>query len=148
MTLVRNLFEAANLLVLPCWALLIVFPRAAWTRRFFENPRLGPMHLLALFYVLAVIPAVLADPGALSVLSRPTLAGVQGLLGSPGGAAAGWIHYLCFDLLVGVMIWRSAHRREQSFLWVSLVLVLVLMVGPLGWLAYESVSWVTGKRNS
>jgi hypothetical protein len=70
------------------------------------------------------------------------------LLGSPGGAAAGWIHYLCFDLLVGILIWRSALRREQSFRWVSPVLLLVLMVGPLGWLAYETMSWITGDRNS
>jgi len=147
-TLVRNIFETANLLVLPCWALLILFPRASWTRRVFGHPRLGPPHLFAVCYVVVAIPAVLADPGALAVLTRPTLAGVQGLLGSPGGAAAGWIHYLCFDLLVGVMIWRSALRREQSFRWVSPLLLLVLMVGPLGWLAYETVSWITGDRNT
>jgi hypothetical protein len=27
-------------------------------------------------------------------------------------------------------------------------LLLVLMVGPLGWLAYETVSWITGDRNT
>ena len=148
MTLVARLFEWGNLLVLPCWALLIFLPRAAITGRVFDHPRLGPPHLFALFYVLAVVPAVLADPTALAVLMQPTLAGVQGLLGSPGGASAGWIHYLCFDLLVGVMIWRSARRRGQSFLWVSPVLLLVLMVGPLGWLAYEAVSWGTLGRNA
>lgn len=140
-------FEWANLLVLPCWALLIFLPRAAVTGLVFDHPRLGPPHLFALFYILAVVPAVLADPAALAVLMQPTLAGVQGLLGSPGGASAGWIHYLCFDLLVGVMIWRSARRRGQRFLWVSPLLLLVLMVGPLGWLAYESVSWALRNRN-
>ena len=143
MNLTNNLFDWANLLVLPCWALLIVFPRASWTHRIFGHPRLGPPHLFALFYVLTVVPAVLADPGALAVLTRPTLVGVQALLGSPSGAAAGWIHYLCFDLFVGTLIWRSAVRRSQSFRWVSPLLVLVLMVGPLGWLAYEAVSWGT-----
>lgn len=147
MNLTQAFFESANLLVLPCWLLLIVFPRASWTRRIFGHPRFGPPHLFALLYVLAVIPAVLGDPDALGVLMRPTLAGVQGLLGSPGGAAAGWIHYLCFDLFVGTVIWRSALRREQSFRWVSPVLVLVLMVGPLGWLAYEAASWIAIGRD-
>jgi hypothetical protein len=76
----------------------------------------------------------------------PTLPGVQALLGSPGGASAGWIHYLCFDLFIGALVWRTALRRGQSFAWVSPLLILVLMVGPLGWLSYEAVSWITASR--
>ena len=114
----------------------------------FDHPRLGPPHLFALFYVLAVVPAVLADPTALAVLMQPTLAGVQGLLGSPGGASAGWIHYLCFDLFVGVAVWKSARERKHSFSWVSPVLGLVLMFGPLGWLTYEGISGIIRWRQS
>jgi len=146
MNLPGRLFEWANLLVIPCWALLVFLPRATVTRRLFGHPRWAPPHLFALFYGLAVVPAVLADPAALSVLLRPTLPGVQALLGSPGGASAGWIHYLCFDLFIGALVWRTALRRGQSFAWVSPLLILVLMVGPLGWLSYEVVSWITASR--
>lgn len=144
MNAIPLIFDAANLFVLPFWFLMVFVPHAGWTRRLMASSGIGPVHLFALLYVLAVVPALIADPAAVSVLLRPSLEGVRGLLGSPGGAAAGWIHYLCFDLFVGISIWRAAHRRGQRFLWVSPLLLLVLMVGPLGWLCYEVISRATG----
>jgi hypothetical protein len=128
------LFTVGNLLILPCWALLIFLPHARITVFLFDHPRVPPALILAALYGFAVVPALMAHPGALSALARPTLAGVRELMGSEQGLAAGWIHYLCFDLLIGISVWRSARQEGRSFLWVSPVLALVLMLGPLGWL--------------
>jgi hypothetical protein len=137
------LFSVGNLMILPCWVLLIFLPHARVTVFLFDHARVSPALILAALYGVAVVPALIAHPEAFSALARPTLAGVRELLGSEQGLAAGWIHYLCFDLLVGISVWRSARQRGRSFLWVSPILLLVLMLGPLGWLLDRLVSGVS-----
>jgi hypothetical protein len=142
------LFTVGNALILPAWGLILLAPHSRITDWVFTRARLSPLHLLALFYAFAVVPALFASPESLEALARPTLEGVKGLLGSDSGAAAGWIHYLCFDLYVGVSVWRSAREKKLSFLWVSPVLTMVLFFGPLGWLSYEALSRVVLWRKS
>ena len=135
-----TLFTLGNVWVMPFWALLIFAPNSKVTTSVFETVRFNPMHILAVIYGLLVVPTVLSSPQSLAVLAQPTLEGVQQLLGSPSGAAAGWIHYLCFDLFVGTQVWKAARARKHRFLWVSPVLIGVLMLGPLGWLIFEIAS--------
>jgi hypothetical protein len=130
-------FDLSNTIVLPFWILLILFPRSGLTRTVFAHPKFSPMHILAIIYAAMVIPALFSAPEIISSLAKPTLAGVQAMLSSPMGAAAGWIHYLCFDLFVGAFVWKKAMERGQHFRWVSIALVFVLMFGPVGWLMYE-----------
>ncbi|MEY3901351.1 MAG: hypothetical protein RL189_657 [Pseudomonadota bacterium] len=140
MDFATSMFNFSNTLILPFWLMLIFLPRSNITRRFFSNPNFSPMQLLAILYAIMVIPALVSSPQILTALARPTLEGIQTLMSSPAGAAAGWIHYLCFDLFVGVSVWRKAIDKNQSFLWVSIVLMMVLMFGPLGWLIHELAS--------
>lgn len=133
-------FTLGNALILPFWGMLFFLPRSKMTLWVFERSGVSPLHLLALIYAITVVPALVLNPESLVALARPTLEGVKGLLGSDAGAAAGWIHYLCFDLFVGVAVWKSARERKHGFFWVSPVLGLVLMFGPLGWLTYEGIS--------
>ena len=132
-----TLFTLSNAWIIPFWALLIFAPNSKVTTSIFETVRFNPMHILAVIYGVLVSQTVIFSPQSLAVLAQPTLEGVQQLLGSPSGAAAGWIHYLCFDLYVGTQVWKAARARKHRFLWVSPVLFLVLMLGPLGWLIFE-----------
>jgi Domain of unknown function (DUF4281) len=52
---------------------------------------------------------------------------------------AGWVHYLCFDLLVGCWEVRDAHGRGVPHLLVMPCLFLTFMFGPAGWLLYQGV---------
>ncbi|MBL8534012.1 MAG: DUF4281 domain-containing protein [Betaproteobacteria bacterium] len=65
-----------------------------------------------------------------------SLAGVARLFEHPGLLLAGWIHYLAFDLLVGM--WeREEARRIGLTHWVLVpCLVLTFLFGPLGWAAF------------
>ncbi|MBU6153161.1 MAG: DUF4281 domain-containing protein [Bdellovibrionales bacterium] len=135
-------FTAGNALILPCWALLIFFPNSKATRILFERELVIPALVLAVLYGGVAIPGLMSNPSGFAALMKPTLQGVSGLLSSEGGASAGWIHYLCFDLLIGVAVWKTARKEGQRFLWVSPVLGLVLMLGPLGWLVHQSVSGI------
>ena len=135
-------FTVGNALILPFWGLLFFLPGSKVTHWVFERSGISPLHLLALIYAVTVVPALAAHPESLVALAQPTLAGVKELFVSDVGVAAGWIHYLCFDLFVGVAVWKSARERKHSFSWVSPVLGLVLMFGPLGWLTYEGLSGI------
>jgi hypothetical protein len=98
----------------------------------------GGIGLLACTYAVIIIPLMtgLIDGGSGGTPDFSTLAGVQQLLASPGGATVGWIHYLAFDLFVGLWVARNADKYGFAR-WVQIpILLFVLMLGPLGLVLY------------
>jgi apolipoprotein N-acyltransferase len=127
----ERLFGWSSLAVMPCWALMILLPRARVTERLMRTP-VAPA-LLALLYAVLVLPRMGA---LLPMLARPELAPVAALLGTPEGATIGWVHFLAFDLFVGRWAYLDARERGVSPWLMAPVLLLILMFGPLGLLAY------------
>ncbi len=125
------LFSLANLLIMPFWLAMIFLPRWSVTRRVMASQ--VPIALLAVLYGVLVIPRM---GGVWSDLARPELPAIARLLGTPEGAAIGWIHFLAFDLFVGRWIYLDSRDRDASPWLVGPVLMLTLMFGPLGYLAY------------
>ncbi len=72
----------------------------------------------------------------MSVIFRPTLVGVAGLLGSEVGATIGWVHFLAFDLFVGRWIYLDSREKNISVWLMAPILFFTLMLGPLGLLSY------------
>jgi hypothetical protein len=68
-----------------------------------------------------------------------SLAGVAKLFEHPGLLLAGWVHYLAFDLLVGVWEREETQRIGLSRWLLAPCLALTFMLGPLGWLAFMAV---------
>ena len=62
--------------------------------------------------------------------------GVAALLGSPAGVAAGWAHFIGFDLFVGRWCHLDARERGVHPLVMAPVLVLTILLAPLGPLTY------------
>jgi len=139
-------FQFGNVLILPLWMLLFFAPTTTIATRLFEKRTV--LLVFAALYSAVVVPVLTQNPASLAVLLKPTLPGVQGLLSSEGGAVAGWIHFLCFDLFVAAEIRARALARGHSFFWVSPIFFLVLMLGPLGWLVFEAVSLVAIRLGS
>jgi hypothetical protein len=125
------LFALAFPLALPFWALMILAPSWSVTRRVIASPLIVVPPLLV--YALAVLPALGV---VLPAVASPTLAGVAGLLATPLGAAAGWAHFIGFDLFVGRWIYLDARERGVPHLITAPVLVLTILLGPLGMLAH------------
>jgi Domain of unknown function (DUF4281) len=128
------LFRITFLLVAPFWALMILAPTWSWTRRIAGSPLIvtPPIlvyAILVLSHLSVILPAV----------AQPTLDGVRDLLGSPVGAAAGWAHFLAFDLFVGRWIYLDSRERGRHPLLVAPILLLTIMLGPLGLLTYLAV---------
>jgi hypothetical protein len=125
------IYWLANLYCLPFWLLMILLPNWRWTRRAMSSP-LVVAPPAALYTVLLatrlprVVPAVL----------RPSLDGVSSLLGTPDGAAIGWLHYMMADLFVGRWIYLDARQRRLPRRQVSPVLGLAMVFSPAALLLY------------
>lgn len=128
-------FKFATALSLLGW--LVIFGYPMW-------PQAGRGIVLAVVVVLLcamyshfVFAAKhLDEPGSLPTGSFFSLAGVVNLFKSPRVVLAGWIHYLAFDLMVGLYIVTDATRHGIAHLWLLPVLLLTLMFGPAGLLLY------------
>ncbi len=126
------LFRICNTLALVSWIILIAGPRWALVSKLI---RWGSITLLCLLY--AVVIAVYffrVDGGGFF-----SLAAVQLLFTSKEVALAGWVHYLAFDLFVG--LWISEKSAEIGLnRWIQApILVTTFMFGPLGFLLFQAV---------
>ncbi|UOQ52546.1 ABA4-like family protein [Hymenobacter cellulosivorans] len=129
----ESLFLLASNLVLPGWLLLIVAPRWRVTRWVVGSG--------ALPLVLAVIYAACIGwhyfSGAAQQGGFSSLPEVAALFQDPWALLAGWVHYLCFDLVVGAWVSRDAQRRGVPHLLLVPTLVLTFLLGPVGFLLYH-----------
>jgi hypothetical protein len=62
---------------------------------------------------------------------------VARLLGQQDIAIVAWIHFLAFDQLAGIFIYRdNMHHRYVPIPVQSVILFLTFMLGPVGFLSY------------
>ncbi len=127
----ETLFEVSSLVVLPFWALMIFLPGWRVTRRLMSSPLVCATP--AVLYAALVIPRFAE---VWQAVSRPELAGIAALLGSPVGAMIGWLHFLAFDLFVGRWIYLDSREHGITAWVMAPVLFLTLMLGPCGFLLY------------
>jgi hypothetical protein len=125
-------FSVANAVAGLSWLLLLVLPRQAWV----EQRIAGLVVPVSLAVVYA---AVVATQWGGSEGGFSTLAGVAQLFANPWMLLAGWLHYLCFDLLIGCWEVRDARRLGVPHLLLVPCLLLTFMFGPAGWLLYSAV---------
>jgi hypothetical protein len=134
----ERLFSISNLLVLPFWVLMIAFPHWRWTRRLLASPLVAMPPVI--IYAAVVLPRVAE---ILTAVANPTLPDVSRLLGTPAGTTAAWAHFLAFDLFVGRWAYLDSRERNISAWIMAPVLLLILMLGPLGFAVYLGVRILT-----
>ena len=135
-------FVVANIVAVLTWAGLIVLPR--WPALLTAILYLG-IGLLCLGYSalflglnLGLIDPVRAD-GAPMPATEYSVDGLIDLFASRGVMTVGWIHYLAFDLFVGLWIARDADAKNFSR-WVQApILLATFLAGPLGLLVWLAV---------
>jgi hypothetical protein len=133
------LFSICGKVVLPGWLLLIVAPRWKWTTRLIASVLLPG--LMGAVYVYLIAANIGKAEGSFN-----TLAGVASLFKTPELLLAGWVHYLAFDLFVGCWEVRDAQRLGVRHWLVIPCLILTLMLGPSGLLAYFVVRWISTRQ--
>jgi hypothetical protein len=133
------LFTITNTAVVPVWILLAAMPGRRWVTDVLAGT-IVPM-LYAVLYVAIVVTKFPTAEG-----SFMTLEGVKVLFSNPWLLLAGWLHYLAFDLLIGVWEAHDARGRGVPRLLLVPCLFLTLMFGPAGWLAYRGVRRIASGR--
>ena len=128
-----TLFSGANLFAMVAWIVLILLPRRDWSMRALL---IGAVGLLSLFYAVLIIGFLTGGidigPGNGEDGSFSSVAGVQALFSKDGGLVLGWVHYLAFDLFVGLWIAREADERGVSRFIQAPILLATFLAGPLG----------------
>ena len=121
----ESVFSVANTTALLSWVVLILLPRARALRRLVQVLAVGG---LCLTYAVLIPLFFFSVPGG----GFSTLVAVQRLFEVPEVALAGWIHYLAFDLFVGLWIAQRADAMGLSRWLQAPVLVVTFMFGPIG----------------
>ncbi len=122
-------FSMAGMITLPSWLALIFLPR--WDRLRWILRYAVPGTLAIAYTVLAVVYFAQAKGGGYD-----TLAQVKALLGTDPTLLAGWVHYLAFDLFVGVWIAERADAIGISRWLQAPILIVTFLFGPIGYLMF------------
>jgi hypothetical protein len=133
---ITDLFNVANLFVLPFWALMILLPNWKITRKVMESYL--PFVVLAGAYLYLFVVSITPENAA--ALSNPQLADIARFFSNETAAATGWIHFLVMDLFVGRWIYWEG---QKTGIWTIHSLALCLFAGPLGVLSHIFTYWLT-----
>jgi prepilin signal peptidase PulO-like enzyme (type II secretory pathway) len=135
----EQIFSIANLIAMLSWIILAVAPRWILTRKIILSGAI-PLLLSAAYLVLIVLFFGGAEGGF------DSLANVMKLFTNEWATLAGWIHYLAFDLFVGVWEVKDSQTRGISHWFVIPCLVLTFLFGPIGFLLYSILRFFLGKE--
>jgi Domain of unknown function (DUF4281) len=122
-----TVFQITSTVAAMAWmALALSPPGARWTRTVWRLTG----RVLPLAFAVVYIALMVANRGAEGGFG--SIAQVQQLFAVPGLLAAGWIHYLAFDLFVGTWIAERSAALRIPHAFVLPLLVLTFLFGPAG----------------
>jgi hypothetical protein len=129
----QTLLNLIHVAIIPAWVLLIFAPRWRWTDRLIHSGLYPVMLGLAYvgFLVCALVFGDTSEP-----VSFSTIEGIAAIFTHPFGILTAWVHYLVFDLFVGMWEARDARRRGMRHWALIPCLLLTLLAGPAGLLLY------------
>lgn len=122
-----SVFSIASTLILPAWLLLILLPNSLLTKKLVKSGLISLV--LALFYIFSLSfgASAFSSGGGFNSLEQVKL-----LFQNDWARLAGWVHYLAFDLLVGVKAQEELETKNRVV--VGVILLGIFMFGPAGWL--------------
>lgn len=139
-------FSVAGLLAIAGWLGLVLATvvkpvRAyAWRAATFAIPA-----LLAVAYILLIQDGMRASDGG----GFGSIAEVRTLFANDAALAAGWLHYLAFDLFVGAWIAREGPRSGVPGILLIPCFALTFLFGPAGLLLFFALRFAfQGRRGA
>lgn len=125
------IFQLANGFALVAWLVLIFAPRREALLILLRD---GAVGLLCLTYAVLLV-WIMTSAGS-DGADFTTIDGVRTIFASDAGVTVGWIHYLAFDLFVGLWVARDADRIGLSRLVQAPILLATFLFGPFGLLIF------------
>ncbi|MEM6719540.1 MAG: ABA4-like family protein [Bacteroidota bacterium] len=135
-----EVFQIVGLLAMPMWVLLIFLPKWKVTR-FLIDYKVIPIILsviYAIYIAIALIDGGMMDFGSLK--------SVMQLFTVENAVLAGWIHYLAFDLLIGMWIVNQNQTLKIHPIIIAPCLLGTFMLGPVGFLVFMIIRAVKLKK--
>jgi len=120
-----SLFSITSTAAMIGWLVLILAPRRDWIMSLIRNGLIGGLAIV--YSVLILLFFFRVEGGGFGSIGE-----VRALFMSDGGLVAGWVHYLAFDLFVGLWIAKEADRIGMGRLVQAVVLLATFMFGPMG----------------
>ena len=131
-----EVFSIAGTLALPMWILLIFLPKWKVTQ-FLIDFKVIPI-LLSLIYAIYVAIALYEG----GMMDFGSLASVMELFTVENAVLAGWIHYLAFDLLIGMWMLDQNKQLKIHQLLMAPCLFGTFMFGPVGFLVFMVIKTI------
>jgi hypothetical protein len=125
----ERIFVFANAFALVCWLVLAIAPRRTVTRKLLLSGAVPA--LLSLAYAVLIVAFFGNAEGGFG-----SLGDVMKLFTNEWTVLAGWVHYLAFDLLVGIWEVNDAQVKGIPHWLVIPCLFFTFMLGPIGFLIY------------
>ena len=124
----ETLFNLLNILPMPIWLGMLLFPRARFTQRLVLA--YWPYMVLGGIYALFLLVSIATSTGGGFSISFDAL---RTGISNEWAFAAAWAHFICLDLFTGVWIFRDAKYWGRN---PGIFLILTLFFGPLGLASY------------
>jgi hypothetical protein len=129
-----SIFSLCNGLALLSWIYLAIFAYRPMTYKILLGVCVA---LLCVAYSVLVFRTL--QPADFEKFN--SLEGAASLMQLPGAALVGWIHYLAFDLMVGLFVAANAARHGIPQWAILPCLLFTFMAGPVGLLLYLLLRW-------
>lgn len=136
-----EVFKIVSMLAMPMWALLIFLPKWKVTR-FLIDYKIIPI-ILSVIYAIYITIAIIDD----GMMDFGSLKSVMQLFTVENAVLAGWVHYLAFDLLVGMWIVNQNKTLKIHPIIIAPCLFGTFMFGPVGFLVFMSIRAVKLKSS-
>jgi hypothetical protein len=135
------LFTVFNVLAFVCWLPLFISPYHKMTIKYIQYFYV-PI-FFAIVYGFCLTTMVISSEVGTNMSAFEHL---HKLFDSPWGFLTGWVHYLCFDFVVGSYMVIGAKKVEIKKPALVFCLILTFLLGPLGFLIYRGLR-VSKTRN-
>ncbi|HEV7782381.1 MAG TPA: ABA4-like family protein [Chitinophagaceae bacterium] len=134
-----TIFQLCNGIAMTGWLILIVLP--AW--HFSDKFIIG---IIVMLFAVIYTYYILTNLSAIDMKSFGSLKGVTQLFTNPLAVLIGWVHYLAFDLMVGIWIKKNSLKYGISHWIIIPCLLLTFMFGPIGLLVYLLIRFLRTKN--
>ena len=134
-----NVFQLCNAVAMIGWLILIVLPN--WH----SSDKLVIGIIVTLFAIIYTY-YIVTNIAELDIKSFGSLKGVTALFTNPLAVLIGWVHYLAFDLMVGLFIKKNSLKYGISHWIVIPCMLLTFMFGPIGLLLYLVIRFFYTKQ--
>jgi len=131
----EQVFSIANMMAMPMWILMITLPNWKATRLLIDY-KVIPL-LLSVIYAIYIFLSIQSGGG----LDFGSLGSVMQLFTVKNAVIAGWVHYLAFDLLIGM--WMIDQNRKLKIHPV----LMAPMLGPVGFLLFTIIKSIKNQKN-